>query len=351
MSKLNEIFVKSINEATVHAEQVTESYKKSMAFSSIAHALAVYLNGTHADVEIADKKAVNSTINDDIIELSEKNKKILDKMDKDVKAIEKKKEVLNENKTDTEWNLKYDENGIPFLDAEDRKYPERILIYENALTPEMTEKKRAAEIAEGEKILKEMTGNSAPAPIKTPEQTPTSALKNKVELTEEQVIQFEACKTAMNYQTNPDVLDLYVYNFTDGAIKSASELTADLIPTFISFVRDEITKYYNELDGWKNSWITKEGLDNIIKEQMGSQEATIENAINESNVRQFVEYVRRYNAEAFYSSWANGQIEESQLVACIKQYLDDANATKASITGDNVIGFVDFVNSLYAQAS
>ena len=128
---------------------MNDTNTKPMAYASIAQAIAIYLNGektiaTNEDISTAVESipAINNEIDvhEEALRLSEKNKEVIKAIDE---AIASK----------PSWELPYDENGIPYLNDEDFADPQKILAYENAMTPEIQAKKREIEIAQGNAVL------------------------------------------------------------------------------------------------------------------------------------------------------------------------------------------------------
>ena len=120
---------------------------------------------------------------------------------------------------------------------------------------------------------------------------------------------------------------------------------------FLIFIKEELAKAFEAIEGWKASWITKEGLDALISQAYGVEGATIEEYLHEGNVFWFLEYVELYNANAYFNSYVNGEIDINTLNNYVKQYFEDNTLTIDCITDENVVGFVHFIQSLAVQTA
>lgn len=360
MSKLNELFVESINMALMNAELIGDKYQKSMAYATTAQALAVYLKSSNEPIqnvvsfpkfnispkeeikeEIKEENEVSNEVKEEALRLSEKNKEIIKAIDKAIQ--ETPTSVIEEEEEVSTWQLPYDENGIPYLNSEDFSDPQKVLAYENAMTPEIMEKKRALEIAQGEAVLNEINDDSI-APQASQETAP-------VEFKQEDLDALENYKVNFNYANDPSQLDVLYHNFTDGVFSSLNDITPETIEAFLSFIKMELDKAYQAIEGWKNSWITKEGLDSLISQAYGVEGATIEEYLHDGNVFWFVDYIELYNANAYFNSYVQGGIDKITLNNYVKQYFDDNTLTVDCITDENVIGFVYFVQESLAQTA
>lgn len=356
LSKLNELFVESINMALMNAEVIADKYQKSMAYATTAQALAVYLNGSTEPVQgtaefpafnipvaepVKTENEISSEVEEEALRLSEKNKEVIKALDE---AIKKTSEPVAEETQAPAWELPYDENGIPYLNSEDFSDPHKVMAYENAMTPEIMEKKRAIEVAQGEAVLNEMSDATSVTPT-------APAIQSPVEFKQEDLDALEGYKVNFDYVNDPSQLDMLYHNFTDGVFSSLNDITPETIEAFLSFIKMELSKAYEEVEGWKNSWITKEGLDNLISGAYGVEGATIEQYLHDGNVFWFVEYIKLYNANAYFNSYVQGEIDKITLNNYVKQYFDDNTLTVDCITDENVVGFVYFVQESLSQTA
>lgn len=357
MSKMKELFVDNINKAMGAADLMNDVNSKPMAYAAIAHALAVYLNGEMASgetitasipvateeeatkeeltapVEPTKKEEPVNEVQEEALRLSEKNKEIIKAIDE---AIAKQ----------PAWELPYDENGIPYLNDEDFAIPERVMAYENALTPEILEKRREIEIAQGNALMNELNGaetQEAPAPVAPVSEEP-------VEFVQEELDSLEAYKTTFDYANNPAHLDNLYHNFTDGVHSSLADLSPKTLNPFLIYIKEELAKAYASVEEWKSSWITKEGLDALISQAYGVEGATIEQYLHDGNVFWFIGYVELYNANAWLNSYEQS-LGREVLDDYAKQFFEDSSLSLANINDENVIGFVQFIQGITAQTA
>lgn len=352
MSKLNELFVNSINKAVTAADVMSDINAKPIAYASIAHAIAVYLQGNTPTINLPQEhdgisnvgkdlgtpeKISEVTLNEGIEQLQANNQKVAD--------------AINNAITGDQWTLPYDENGIPYLNDEDFTIPERVLAYNNAMTPELEAKKQEIANASGQAVMNE-TPVAPTAPI--PQQTTTSALQATpapdVEFKQEHLDQLEAYKVAFDYANNPAQLDNLYHNFTDGTLTTLAEISPSTIEAFLFFIQDELAKARVELEAWANSWLTKEGLDNLIAEAYQTPGATIDTYVHDGNIFWFLEYVKLYEANAWLNSFKSDMSAE-QLNGYVRQYFDDNTLTIANIDDTNVVGFIYFIRQSMAQTA
>lgn len=351
MSKLYELFVDNINKAITAADVMNDTNTKPMAYASIAQAIAIYLNGektiaTNEDISTAVESipAINNEIDvhEEALRLSEKNKEVIKAIDE---AIASK----------PSWELPYDENGIPYLNDEDFADPQKVLAYENAMTPEIQAKKREIEIAQGNAVLNETTESApapvAPAPVAPTPTVPTAQEPEQNNFSQEDLNELENYKSVFDYANNPNQLDNLYHNFTDGVYSTLADITPATLNAFLIFIKEELAKAFEAIEGWKASWITKEGLDALISQAYGVEGATIEEYLHEGNVFWFLEYVELYNANAYFNSYVNGEIDINTLNNYVKQYFEDNTLTIDCITDENVVGFVHFIQSLAVQTA
>lgn len=356
MSNLNKLFEENINNAIISAGVMTDVNQKPMAYAAIAQALATFLQGNNTI------KPVNEVSNE-LKELQKKNEEVaiainetIDKTE-EMKKMEEVKEPITSTSMENpvipapienaapapiepkdEWVLPIDENGIPYLNQEDFAVAERVLAYEAAMTPEIQTKKRELEIAAGQKVLNE---NIAPTSIAT---TPVK------EYTPEQLQELENYKITFDYANNPIVLDNLYLNFTAGVQKTLAEITPDTIEAFLHFLKDELAKAYTAIEDWKNSWITKEGLDKLIADAYQDPNATLETHLYDGNIFWFLEHVELYNANCWLNSYKQ-EMSVEQLNAYVVQCYEDASLTIDSITDEFVVGFVNFIQQMQQQSA
>lgn len=358
MNELKELFVKNVNNAMKYADVIADSYQKSMAYATTAQALAIYLSKSNelvqnnaelsalnAPDEPVKAEKINNGVEEEALRLSERNKEVIKALDE---AIKKTSEPVAEETQAPAWELPYDENGIPYLNSEDFSDPHKVMAYENAMTPEIIEKKRAIEVAQGEAVLNEMSNALPKAPATpSPQQEPVEF----IEFEQKDLDELESYKVNFNYANDPSQLDMLYHNFTDGVFSSLNDITPETIGAFLSFIKVELSKAYEEIEYWKNSWITKEGLDNLISAAYGVEGATIEQYLHDGIVFWFIDHVRLYNANAYFNSYVQGGIDKITLNNYVKQYFDDNTLTIDCITDENVVGFVYFVQESLAQTA
>lgn len=343
MSKLNELFVDSINKAVTAADVMSDINAKPMAYASIAHAIAVYLQGDKATTVVTAvedvKEDTTKEIKDDLKELQSKNEMVSNAIN----------ETINE-----EWTLPYDENGIPYLNDEDFSDPQKVLAYQNAMTPEMEAKKQEIINAQGQEILNETANEPVAAPVASaPAPAPTPAAPQQeevVEFKQEHLDQLEAYKAAFDYYNNPTQLDNLYHNYTDGISSTLNDITPATIEAFLYFIQEELAKAKEALEGWKASWITKEGLDNLIADAYQAPGATIDEYVHDGNIFWFLEYVELYNANAWLNVYRT-DVDANTLNEYVKQYFDDATLTIDNIDDTNVVGFIYFIQQSMAQTA
>lgn len=333
MSKLNELFVNSINKAVTAADVMSDINAKPMAYASIAHAIAVYLQGEGV-VKSVDT-STNTSINDDLAELQANNEKVATAIDN---AIEGK----------VEWTLPYDENGIPYLNDEDFTDPQKVLAYQNAMTPELEAKKQEIANAQGQAVMNE----TVTAPVAQAPQATASApqVAPVVEYKQEHLDQLEAYKVTFDYANNPAQLDTLYYNFTDGTSTTLAEISPSTIEAFLFFIQDELAKAKTKLEEWKASWLTKEGLDNLIAEAYQTPGATVDTYVHDGNIFWFLEYIELYSANAWLNSFKS-EMSADQLNGYVKQYFDDNTLTIDNIDDTNVVGFIYFIQQSMPQTA
>lgn len=339
MSKLNELFVDSINKAVTAADVMSDINAKPMAYASIAHAIAVYLQGDKTTTVVTAVENTNKEIKDDLKELQSKNEMVSNAIN----------ETINE-----EWTLPYDENGIPYLNDEDFSDPQKVLAYQNAMTPEMEAKKQEIINAQGQEILNETANEPVAAPVASapaPAPTPAAPQQEKVvEFKQEHLDQLEAYKVAFDYYNNPTQLDNLYHNYTDGISSTLNDITPATIEAFLYFIQEELAKAKEALEGWKASWITKEGLDNLIADAYQAPGATIDEYVHDGNIFWFLEYVELYNANAWLNVYRT-DVDANTLNEYVKQYFDDATLTIDNIDDTNVVGFIYFIQQSMSQTA
>lgn len=350
MKKMNEVFVETINQAILNADLVSDKYQKAIAYATTAQALATYLVGAKTDkIDVAEtstrnieEKAQAENIPADQVKISAKNKEMLKAMDEAINKVSKEKEEMVSN-----WELKFDENGIPFLEDEDHAYRDRVEAYELArLTPEVQAKIKEQDRIKGEKLIAEM---EAKAPSQPVSQAPTQVTSK--EYIQSDLDKLEEYKAAFGYTADPTTLDNLFLNFTDAAKKTLAELTPDLLTPFLLFVKEEIAKAYDEVESWKESWITKEGLDSLISQAYGVEGATLEQYLHDGNVQWFVDYIRHYNANAYFQGWYAGQIDRASLDAYVRECFEDSEMNADSINETNVMVIYSYISAMTQQTA
>lgn len=327
MSKLNEIFVDSINKAVTAADVMSDINAKPVAFASIAHAIAVYLQGNGTEI------TVQGSVNTDLAQLQANNEKVAN--------------AINNVVAEDTWTLPYDDNGIPYLNDADFADPQKVLAYQNAMTPELEAKKKEIEQIQGQAVLNEGTSTapatSAPKPVAPTAQAPVK------EFNPEHLAQLENYKAVFDYTNNPTQLDNLFLNFTSGTATLA-EVTPETLEVFLTFIQEELAKAKEALEGWKASWITKEGLDRLIAEAYQAPGVTIDEYVHDGNIFWFLEYIELYNANAWFGSYQN-DIAADTLNNYVKQYFDDNTLTVANINDENIVGFIYFVQESLSQTA
>ena len=362
MSNLHKLFEENINNAIISAGVMTDVNQKPMAFAAIAQALATFLQGNNT-VTTNTVEPVNEVSNE-LEELQKKNKEVATAINETITKTEEVTEqtvpapvveqqsapapIENKNTAPApiepakdEWVLPIDENGIPYLNQEDFAVAERVLAYEAAMTPEIQAKKRELEIAAGQKVLNE--------PIETQAPVATTQAPAK-EFTPEQLQELENYKTTFDYANNPTILDNLYLNFTAGVQKTLAELTPDTAEAFLHFIKDELAKAYTAIEAWKNSWITKEGLDKLIAEAYQDPNATLETHLYDGNIFWFLEHIELYNANCWLNSYKQ-EMSVEQLNAYVAQCYEDPSLTIDSITDEFVVGFVNFIQQVQQQTA
>lgn len=358
MSKLNELFVDSINKAVLNAELVGDKYQKAMAYATTAQALAVYLKGriestplltgvaiestatlepitntqekASVEVEVAEESAKETNLQEEVLRLSEKNLAVVKAIDE---AIASKQE----------WTLPIDENGIPYLNEEDHAIAERVMAYTNAMTPEIQEKKRKLEVTTGEAVLNETVMSSVEKATQVQESEPA-------EFTPEDLAELDAYKVSFNYDQDPVALNNLYHNFTDGVHASLEDLTPGTLNAFLLFIKKELATAFEKLEEWKASWITKEGLDALLCEAYGVDNATCEEYVHDGNVFWFNEYIELYNANAWLGSYVENT-DKITLNSWVKSCFEDNSMTIDNINDENVVAFICYVQSLAEQTA
>ena len=320
MKKLDEIFVNSINKAITSADVMTDINQKPMAYAAIAKALAIYLGNNKSNNEC-----------NNVVE--------------PVNVESAKTEPVNKEE-EKGWQLSYDENGIPFLKDEEFADPAKVLAYENAMTPELRAKKEKIEAEKGAQVLSENNSTQA-APV-AEQQVEQQPQDQQMEYKKEHLDALEQYKTSFNYLVDPSQLDKLYHNFTNGTHSTLADLTPGTIEPFIYFIKEQLSLAYQSLETWKNSWITKEGLDNLIAQAYGVEGATIETYIQDGNIFWFLEYVSQYNANAWFNTYKTN-LKEDELRSYVQKYLEDSNATIDDINDQNVVGFIYFIQQTTAE--
>lgn len=356
MSKLDTLFVENINKAVKATELMTDLNQKPMAYAAISQALATYLssNGSTKS-ESETEEVVDNNIKEDMTNLIKENEKVSNAINETINQVEGNKKPEIKQNTEPAWQLPYDENGIPYLVDADYIHPERVLAYNNAMTPELEAKKREIEKAQGEAVLNEDLSASAPKPeVKAPEaQKPEiqkPATQDPKVLTAEQKAKLEEIKVNFCYMDDSSILDNLYFNFTSGISKSVTELTGDVADTFFVFIQDELAKAYQEVEQWKASWITKEGLDALISQAYGVEGGTIEEYLFDGNVFWFLEHVALYNANSWLSSYKQDWAPE-MLDSYVKQCFENTDMTIDNIDDSNVVAFVYYVQQATQQSA
>lgn len=354
MNNLHKLFEENINNAIISAGVMTDVNQKPMAFAAIAQALATFLQGNNT-ITSNTVEPVNEVSNE-LEELQKKNEEVATVINETIAKTEEVTEqaapspVIEQQSAPApientapapiepakdEWVLPVDEHGIPYLNQEDFAIAERVLAYEAAMTPEIQAKKRELEIAAGQKVLNE-TATEAPAPVK--------------EFTPEQLQELETYKATFDYANNPSILDNLYLNFTAGVQKTLAELTPDIAEAFLHFIKDELAKAYTAIEAWKNSWITKEGLDKLIAEAYQDPNATLETHLYDGNIFWFLEHIELYNANCWLNSYKQ-EMSVEQLNAYVAQCYEDSSLTIDSITDEFVVGFVNFIQQVQQQTA
>lgn len=352
MSKLNELFVSNINKAITAADVMSDINAKPMAYASIAHALAVYLQGNASIINLPQEhESVNtagmdlgiqdrveeSTLNEGIEQLQANNQMVADAIDNAI--------------TGDQWTLPYDQHGIPYLNDEDFAIPERVLAYNNAMTPELEAKKQEIANAQGQAIMNEAPVApvaEAPQPTAPAPQAPQAA--PVAEYKQEHLDQLEAYKVSFDYTNNPAQLDTLYRNFTDGTSATLAEISPSTIEAFLFFIQDELAKARVRLQDWENSWLTKEGLNNLIAEAYQTPGATIDDYVGDGNIFWFLEYIELYNANAWLNSYKS-EMPADQLNGYIRQYFDNPSLTIDNVNDTNVVGLYYFIEQSMAQTA
>lgn len=362
MSKLNELFVDSINKALTNAELVNDKYQKSMAYATTAHALAVYLNGKTGSTEILPKTeetvepiqmstvkaevqsattnveeqpAISQETQNEALRLSERNKEVIQAIDNAIKNTD------NAAGKD-EWTLQFDENGIPFLNEEDHAYADRVMAYTNAMTPELEAKKRELEVAAGQTVLQETN------PV-------NQDLQDKAIMVEKQEIEtnmrkLDEYKVSFGYAQDPTQLNNLYHNFTSGVCSNLDDITPEVLDAFLLFIKEELAKAYAKVEEWKNSWIGVEGLNSLLAAAYQTEGATMETHLHDGNVFWFCEHIELYNANAWLNSYKS-QTDKITLNKWVKDAFDNENLTVDNIDDTNVVAFIYYVQSLTAQSA
>lgn len=347
MNKLNEIFVESINKAVMSADVMTDINQKPSAYAAIAHAIAVYLKGT--TIENVSVETEKNSLEEELANLQSENDKVSTAIKETIVS-----HIEEETKQTDEWTLPYDENGIPYLNQEDFAIGERVIAYENALTPEIKAKKRELEIAQGQAILNEDLNatETQPAPAQEQEAVQDNAQSQveqpAVEVSAELIAKLEEQKARFGYNENPQILDNLYHNFTDGVHEGLANINPQIIEAFLLFIQDELNKAYTTLEAWKNSWITKEGLDALLSNAYGVQGATVETYVSDANIFWFLEYIELYNANAWVNTYKQ-QYDAATINRFAQQYLEDTSVTIDNINDTNVVGFVYYIQSSLQQ--
>jgi hypothetical protein len=352
MSKLNELFVNNINKAITAADVMSDINAKPMAYASIAHALAVYLQGNTSVINLPQEhEAVNatgidlgtpekvgeSTLNEGIEQLQANNQKVAAAIDNAIAG--------------DQWTLPYDQHGIPYLNDEDFAIPERVLAYNNAMTPELEAKKQEIANAQGQAIMNEApVAPVAEAPQATAPAPAPQATAPVAEYKQEHLDQLEAYKVSFDYANNPAQLDTLYHNFTDGTSATLAEINPSTIEAFLYFIQDELAKARVRLQEWENSWLTKEGLNNLIAEAYQTPGATIDTYVSDGNIFWFLDCVELYNANAWLNSY-KAEMSADQLNGYVRQYFDNATLTIDNIDDTNVVGLIYFIQQSMAQTA
>ena len=341
MNKLNEIFVESINKAVMSADVMTDINQKPSAYAAIAHAIAVYLKG--ATIENASVEAEKNSLEEELTNLQAENDKVSTAIEETIVS-----HVEEATKQADEWTLPYDENGIPYLNQEDFAIGERVIAYENALTPEIKAKKRELEIAQGQAILNEDSNATETVQAQEQDNVQPQVEQPAAEVSAELIAKLEEQKTKFGYNENPQILDNLYHNFTDGVHEGLANINPQIIEAFLLFIQDELNKAYTTLESWKNSWITKEGLDALLSNAYGVQGATIETYVSDANIFWFLEYIELYNANAWLNTYKQ-QYDATTMNKFAQQYLEDTSVTIDNINDTNVVGFVYYIQSSLQQ--
>lgn len=343
MNKLNEIFVESINKAVMSADVMTDINQKPSAYAAIAHAIAVYLKVTN--IENVSIETEKNSLEEELTNLQAENDKVSTAIEETIVS-----HVEEATKQADEWTLPYDENGIPYLNQEDFAIGERVITYENALTPEIKAKKRELEIAQGQAILNEDSNATETVQEQAQEQDNVQSQVEQpaAEVSAELIAKLEEQKTKFGYNENPQILDNLYHNFTDGVHEGLANINPQIIEAFLLFIQDELNKAYTTLESWKNSWITKEGLDALLSNAYGVQGATIETYVSDANIFWFLEYIELYNANAWVNTYKQ-QYDATTMNKFAQQYLEDTSVTIDNINDTNVVGFVYYIQSSLQQ--
>lgn len=345
MNKLNEIFVESINKAVMSADVMTDINQKPSAYAAIAHAIAVYLKGT--TIENVLVEAEKNSVEEELANLQAENAKVSTAIEETIVS-----HIEEEIKQTDEWTLPYDEHGIPYLNQEDFAIGERVIAYENALTPEIKAKKRELEIAQGQAVLNEDL-NATETQVEQVQEAAQENVQSQVEqptveANAELIAKLEEQKARFGYNENPQILDNLYHNFTDGVHEGLANINPQIIEAFLLFIQDELNKAYTTLEAWKNSWITKEGLDALLSSAYGVQGATIETYVSDANIFWFLEYIELYNANAWVNTYKQ-QYDTATMNRFAQQYLEDTSVTIDNINDTNVVGFVYYIQSSLQQ--
>lgn len=347
--KLKEIFESLVNQSIDNLEFVSQGEKKAEICAQLALAIATVI-GKEIPAEVEEtfepEEYVESVdtldeLIDDAVKITAENEalvKAIDEKIKNTKASEP--EVVEEN---VEWQVPYDENGMPYITEEDKKVAWKYCMYVEALdSPEV----KSLQLAAAEKIMKESEQeNIAFAPAT--EEIASTPVVEEVQVVEEVYSseRLESLKTSFGYYEDPSALDSFVYYMSSGVIAHVADLTNETTEPFILFMEEQLNTAYSEVEGYKKEeWIGEDGINSWLKGWYGDDSAD-SSWIGDGNVIQFAAYARVQVATAWYGQYLQSWGEEA-LTRTFKEFMDESSVDLSAVSEENICAFVEYLNSI-----
>lgn len=327
---LEKMFVEVINKAKASADIMTDINSKPAAYASIAQALATYLCGAKTSYDENP-----SCDNESSEEVSNKT----------------------EEKSKEQWIVPVDENGIPYLNDEDKKDPKKVIAYNKAMTPEIKAKKEQLEKAAGEKVLNENTGTKpqnkkAKPEARKPGEKKAETPKEKT-MTKEQTEKLNAYKESFGYKDDPSVLDNLLFNFTSGVMQTLDALkSGEIADAFMLFIEEQLKTAYDSLEAWKDpESLGMTALNKILADAYEDENATVDEFVFDGNIFWFLEAIELYNANAWLDYYKES-LSAEELDSHLKQCFDDGSINSIDELDDtNIICFSAYLQKTLEETA